>query len=198
MTGTRRPTATTSGLADRVPPGGEPRIDAGRHDVHARRLEPQLRDQLLLRRLRERDDRRAAVDRRRDPRLDRVPERRQPRRQRHAPHPPVDVVQPRDVRPTRPHRREEGHPVPDLDEGVTLPVPSHDLAEDGPREDHVATGLADHPVALPPRHHRVPRRVRGAHRHLYPGLGPQSGRPPRRGSRTPRPRGRRGRARPAC
>ena len=71
FTGTSRPTATTSGVGRCAPARRERRIDAGRHHRDVRRPEVQLAHDLVLRRLRQRDDRRAAVQRRRDPELDR-------------------------------------------------------------------------------------------------------------------------------
>ena len=151
FTGTRRPTATTSGIGERVPPGENRRIDTRRHDVDPCR--PRSR---AARRARASTTptsvtigvRRYSGGATRNSM--RAPEPREARRQRHLPHRVVHVVQPRDARAPRPQRREERHAVPDLDEPVARAVPTHHLAERGPREHHVAPGLADHPVAVAP------------------------------------------------
>ncbi|GIU87533.1 MAG: hypothetical protein KatS3mg009_2048 [Acidimicrobiia bacterium] len=135
--------------------------------------EPQPFDQLPLGGLRQRDDRRAPVQRRCDTELDRAPEAGEPRRERHLPHRVVHVVQPDHAGPARPHGREPRHAVPDLDERVARTVPAHHLAERGTREHEVAAGLADHAVAVAPRDLRAAGGVRGPHRHLDPGPSPQ-------------------------
>ena len=99
-----------------------------------------------------------------------------------------------DVRGARPQRREERHAVPDLDETVAPAVPAHHLAERGPGEHEVAAGLADHAVAVAPRHLRVPRGVRRAHGDLDARFGPERGDVRRRAARSRPPRDRRGHA----
>ena len=118
---------------------------------------------------------RAAVQRWRELRLDEVAERGEARRQRHPPHLRVHVVQPGDVRRACPHRGEERHPVPDLDQAVAPAVPAHHLAEGRAGEHEVPTGLADHAVPVAPAHDRSVRRIGGTHRHLDAGFGPQRG-----------------------
>ena len=124
----------------------------GRHDrdpLDGRRCS--LCDELVLRRLRERDDRRAPVDERRDAELERATERAPDAAA--ASSPTSSRARGAATRPCGrrgPQRREERHAVPDLDESVARAVPAHHLAERGAREHEVAAGLADHPVAVAP------------------------------------------------
>ena len=74
-----------------------------------------------------------------------------------------------------PEWREEGHTIPDLDQGVATPVGAQKLRSNRPWKDEVATGPADHPVAGPSGRGAVARRMRGAERDLEPCIGPATG-----------------------
>ncbi len=154
--------------------GGEPGVDARGHDVDPPWVEAQL-DHLVLGRRRQGDHPAAAVDRRGDPALDDVADLGQLRGQDHLPHVGVDVVQEDDAGHRGPQRREERHAVPDLDQAVGSTVGVAHLGQRGAGEHQVATGLADHLVAVAPAVVRVALGPRGAHEDLDAGLGPQPG-----------------------
>ena len=77
------------------------------------------------------------------------------------------------------------------------PCQPHHFAERRTREDAVATGLADHPVAVAPGDLRHARRVRRPHRHLDAGVDSRARRRSTRALRTHRLRDRRDPATPA-
>ena len=144
----------------------------------------------------QRDDPARAVEARREPALDQVAQAGQRRRQDHAPHLCVDVVQEDDARPPVPERREEGHAVPDLDQGVAGAVPHADALPRRAREDRVAPGSAQHPVAVAGRARSgAPGTAEVRKVTSRPGARPTARRPCGRAARSRRPRGRRGRAR---
>ena len=93
--------------------------------------------------------------------------------QGHVPHGAVHVVQPDAVGAAAPDRRQEGHAVPDLHEGVAVAVATGHLGHDRTGEHHVAPGLADDGVPAAPHVLGVAGRVRRAVHHLDAGLGPE-------------------------
>jgi hypothetical protein len=155
--------------------GREDGVDPGGDDVDPVGPVAELVDQLVLGRPRQRDDPRPPVEERGDPALDGVAHGGEPRREHHLPHLGVDVVQEDDPRPDRPQRREEGHPVPDLDEAVPSSVAVDDLVDRSPGKDQVAATLPDDLVPVAPAERWVPLRVGGPQQHLDARLRPQLG-----------------------
>ena len=165
----------TSGSGDRVLARRVAGVDAGVDDGHPGGVEAQVVDELALGGLAQRGHGRAPVQRRGDPALEQRPEGPELGPERHVPHLGVDVVQQDDPRPGVPHRAEERHAVPDLDEHVPGSGAPGDLGERGPGEHLVAAGPADDPVAVPHGLDRLALGPRRAHGDLDPGRGPQLG-----------------------
>ena len=142
-----RPTPKTSGVGDGSPPGVKRASTPGGMTSTRSSWKPsssisrfELGDSVMIRLRRYRS---GAI------RLSIVsPTRGEVRRQHHLPHLGVDVMQEHDARAGGPQRREERHPVPDLDQRVPAAVPAGELAQRGPGEHHVPAGLADHLVAV--------------------------------------------------
>ena len=176
LTGTRRPTATTSGVGGALAARREAGVDARRHDLDVAGREADL-EHLLLGRLREREigcgGRSAA--------------RRAARGCRPAP--PGSAAascchisactwcRTTTCGPGGPERREERHAVPDLDQAVAAAVPAQRISlTGGAGEDDVAARPCGSPGSrrgVPCSGGPGPHEVRIVH--LDAGLGPQPG-----------------------
>ena len=99
--------------------------------------------------LRKGDDRRLPVAGRGDPALEEGTQAGQAGGEDHGPQQFVVVVEKGHAGLGGPERREEGHTIPDLDQGVATTVDAEKLSGNRPWKDEVATGPADHPVAGP-------------------------------------------------
>ncbi len=104
--------------------------------------------------------------------LHRVAGAREQGRQDHAPHLGMHVVQEDQARPAIPEGRQEGHPVPDLDQRVTRAVPHPDPLPGRTGEDGVPTGPAQHAVAVAGDGRRRAGDGRGAERDVETGGSP--------------------------
>ncbi len=180
------------------PTRGEAGLDSGRYDLDAVGLQSHELDELLARRLRQREHRHPAIQRRRDLALEDLAHARQTLFEHHAPHLAVHVVHQRDLRAARPQGRQERHTVPDLDQPVARPVEPPHLGDHRRREHHVAA-RGDGPRGSRRSRPRAdgPARTNCAwSRRCRPR--PRVGRSWPRAAPSRRLRRRRGRARPRC
>ncbi len=140
-------------------------MDVGRR--HSQALE-----EMGTARLGEGDDRRRSVEQGGDVALEDLPGPGQGGGEDEGPHLLVDVMEPGHPRPTGPERREERHPVPDLDQPVTASVAAGQLRRDRTGEHQVAPGPPDHPVAVPVGLGRCSLGVGRPHGDVDAGVGP--------------------------
>ena len=101
-----------------------------------------------------------------------MPEAGQTWAKHHPPHLVVDVVDEDHPRQVAPHRGEEGHAVPHLDDRVPRADPTSESLQGGSREDRVATGAASSGVAVAVNDPGAAVDARRPKGDVHPGAGP--------------------------